>query len=314
MVYAYIGVDKKMKVIITEAIHDDGIKYLKRFAEVDCKFGISRIDLISNICNYDGIIVRSDTKIDRKIIDAGNKLKTIGMAGIGLNHIDVDYAIEKKITVYNVQDGSNDSVAELTIALMLNIVRKINPAVNSVKLYNEWDKYGYTGRQLKGMVMGIIALGKIGSRVATMCKTIGMKVIAFDPYTTKEKAATVGVDLVDFNELMARADVISIHAPLTKDTYHLIGEKQINKMKKGAFLLNLGRGGIIDEGVLYKALKDGHLAGAAVDVMEKEPPGQSRLFKLENFIVTPHIGAGTVEAQQYISMSIVKKVLSGITV
>lgn len=299
-----------IKVLITEVIHEEGIKYLEEIVQVDCRFGISQEELLCIISEYDGMIVRSDTKVDRKIIDAGTKLKVVGMAGIGLNHIDLEYAKEKNVAVYNVKDGSNDSVAELTIGLMLNMVRKINEAVNAIKLNNQWDKYGYTGVELKEKTLGIIALGKTGSRVAKVCQALGMEVIAYDPYIDKAKAAKIGVSLVGFDEFLEKADVISIHAPLTKKTYHLIGEEQIKKMKKGSYILNLGRGGIINEKALYIALLEGHLAGAAVDVMEIEPPGKSKLFELDNFIVTPHIGAGTLEAQQYISMKIAKKVLN----
>ncbi|MDK2836485.1 MAG: D-3-phosphoglycerate dehydrogenase / 2-oxoglutarate reductase [Thermosediminibacterales bacterium] len=299
-----------MKVIITEKIHDAGIEILKKYADVDCKFGISREELLENVEKYDAMIVRVGIQIDKEIIDKGKNLKAIGMAGIGLNHIDVEYAKQKGIGVFNVPDGSNNSVAELTMALMLNIARKVNAAVNSVKFNNEWDKHAYVGRQLKGKVLGILALGKIGSRVAKFAQAFDMKVIAYDPFIDKARAEEINVELVELDELLQRADIVSIHTPLTKQTYHLIGDEQINKMKKGAFLLNLGRGGVVDEESLYKALKEGHLAGAAVDVMEQEPPGKSKLFELDNFIATPHIGAGTIEAQEYISKSIAEKILS----
>ncbi|MDI3534578.1 MAG: D-3-phosphoglycerate dehydrogenase / 2-oxoglutarate reductase [Thermosediminibacterales bacterium] len=299
-----------MKVIITEKIHDSGIEILKKYADVDCKFGISREELLENIEKYDAMIVRVGIQIDKEIIDKGKNLKAIGMAGIGLNHIDVEYAKQKGIGVFNVPDGSNNSVAELTMALMLNIARKVNAAVNSVKFNNEWDKHAYVGRQLKDKVLGILALGKIGSRVAKFAQAFDMKVIAYDPFIDKTKAEEINVELVELDELLQRADIVSIHTPLTKQTYHLIGDEQIKKMKKGAFLLNLGRGGVVDEESLYKALKEGHLAGAAVDVMEQEPPGKSKLFELDNFIATPHIGAGTIEAQEYISKSIAEKILS----
>jgi len=298
-----------MKIIITEKIHDAGIKLLKKYADVDCRFDIFHQELLECLEDYDAMIVRAATKVDKEVIDRGKNLKAIGMAGIGLNHIDVNYAKEKGIGVFNVPDGSNDSVAELTMALILNIVRKVNTAAFSTKYKNEWDKHAYVGRQLKDKVLGIIALGKIGSKVAKFCQAFGMKVISFDPFLDKAKAEELNVELVEMDELLARADIISIHAPLTKQTYHLIGEEQIKKMKKGSYIINLGRGGIVDEESLYKALEQGHLAGAAVDVMEQEPPGKSKLFELDNFIATPHIGAGTVEAQQYIATSVAEKIV-----
>jgi D-3-phosphoglycerate dehydrogenase len=294
-----------MKVIISEQIHPDGIKRLQEKMETDVRFGIKREELLACIDKYDAMIVRADTKVDCEVIDAAKNLKVIGTATIGLNHIDTEYAAQKGIKVYNCPEGSIDAVAELTIALMLNLVRKVTAANNSVKLEGRWDKNGFPGIQLKGKTLGIIAVGKIGSRVAGFGQAFMMNVLAFDPYLPPSVAEGMKVELVSLDELLQRADIVSIHAPLTKDTYHLIGEKEIRKMKPGSYILNLGRGGVVDEEALYKALKDGHLAGAAADVMEKEPPGRSNLFELDNFIITPHIGAGTIEAQQYITDKIV---------
>lgn len=299
-----------MKIIITEKINNSGINLLKKNCEVVCDFGISREELLDCIEDYDAMIIRADTKIDSILLDKAKKLKAIGMAGIGLNHIDVAYAQDKNIAIFNVPDGSNESVAELTIGLMLNIVRKVDAAVHDTKAKYDWNKHAFIGRQLRDKVLGIIALGKIGSRVAQFCQVLGMKVVAYDPYLDKTRADELQVKLVGLDELLSLADIISIHAPLTKDTYHLLGAEQLKKMKKEAYLINLGRGGIVDEDSLYLALKEGHLAGAAVDVMEEEPPGKSKLFELGNFLVTPHIGAGTVEAQDYIAFNIAEKVLN----
>ncbi len=299
-----------MRIIITERIHEQGIQLLQRKAQVDCCFDISREELLKCIGDYDAMIVRAATKIDQEIIEAGAKLKAIGMAGIGLNHIDVAYAKNKGIAVFNVPDGSNESVAELTMALLLNLVRKVNPAVNATRYKKEWNKHGYLGSQLHGKTMGILALGKIGSRVAKFAQAFGMKVIAYDPFLDQEIARAMDVELVELDGLLVQADVVSIHAPLTKDNYHLINGDKIRKMKPGSYLINLGRGGIVDEESLYQALVQGHLAGAAVDVMEQEPPGKSKLFELDNFMATPHIGAGTVEAQKNIAMKIANTVIS----
>jgi len=299
-----------MKALITEKIHEAGIEYLRQHAKVDCKFGITRDELIKEIANYDAVIVRADTHVCKEVIKAGKKLKVIGTATIGLNHIDCEYAQQKGIAIFNVPDGSNDSVAELTMALMLNIVRKVNAAVNSTKYHRQWNKHNFVGILLKDKTLGIVALGKIGSRVAKYAQAFGMRTIAYDPFLPKERAEKIGVELLELDEVLSQADIISIHTPLTRQTYHLIGDKQLKKMKKGSYLLNLGRGGVVDEEALYEALKEGHLAGAAVDVMEKEPPGNSKLFQLDNFIATPHIGAGTVEAQEYISLKVAELVIS----
>lgn len=299
-----------MKVIITEMIHENGIELLKNHMEVDCKFSITKEELTSTLADYDAMIVRADTLVDKEVIDSGKNLKAIGMAGIGLNHIDFEYAKKNNVAILNVPDGSNNAVAELTMALILNLVRKINAAIFSVKYKKEWEKHEFMGEQLENKVVGIIALGKIGRKVAKYCQAFGMKVIANDPFISKEIASELNVEIVQLNELLVRSDIISIHAPLTKRTHHLIGSKEIGKMKEGAYILNLGRGGIIDEDSLYNALLKGHLAGAAVDVMEKEPPGDSMLFGLDNFIITPHIGACTIEAQRYISEMIAEQILN----
>lgn len=298
-----------MDLLITEKIHPKGIRLLEKYFQVDCKFGLSQSKLNNCIKKYDAIVIRAATPVSKEIIDSAIKLKAIGMAGIGLNHIDVNYAKKKGIAIFNVPDGSNQSVAELTLALILVSVRKVNQAIYSTKYKGEWNKHGFIGKELKGKTLGIIALGNIGKRVAKYCQSIGMKVIAYDPYLDLNKAKKLNVNLVELNDLLEKSDIISIHAPLTSDTYHMIGEKEIDKMKTGSYLINTGRGGIIDEESLYDALVNKKLSGAAVDVMEKEPPGKSKLFQLDNFIATPHIGAGTIEAQRYISIEIAKKII-----
>lgn len=300
-----------MKCLITEQFHQSGIELLKENGTVDIRYNINREDLLECIGEYDALIVRSDTPVDKKLIDCGKRLKVVGMAGIGLNHIDTEYAKEKGIAVFNVPDGSNDSVAELTLALLLCISRKVYNAIDAVKK-NLWDKTGYTGNQLKDKTIGLVAMGKIGSRVANLCQAFGMKVMAYDPFIDPSLAAKMDVELVSLEDLLMNSDIISMHAPLTPQTHHMIGKKQLDMMKEEAYIINLGRGGLIDEDALYDALANGKLKGAAVDVMEKEPPGPSKLFELDNFIATPHIGAGTIEAQQYIALSLANKVINHI--
>lgn len=297
-----------MKCIITEQLDETGIKMLNEFGEVRLAYGIARKELLQVIKDFDVLIVRSDTPVDKELIDKGVNLKVVGMAGIGLNHIDTEYAKAKNIQVFNVVDGSIDSVAEMTIGMMINIARKLSKASYDTK-NKIWNKTGYLGNQLKGKTLGLIAMGKIGSRVATLAQAIGMEVIVYDPYLDPKIAEQMNVKLKSLIELLEEADVISIHTPLTKDTYHMIGEKEINTLKKGSYIINLGRGGIIDEDVLYHALKNGQLAGAALDVLEVEPNCDSKLFTLDNVIITPHIGAGTVEAQQNIARSLANKVI-----
>lgn len=298
-----------MKVLIPEKIHDDGIALLQKYVEVECRFGITQQEFAGIIDQYEAVVIRGLHYLDKTVIDRAVKLKVIGVNAIGLSIVDVDYAKEKGIGVYNVPDGSIDAVAELTMALMLNLVRKVHGAVNSVMSEGKWDKHSFTGIQLKDKVLGIVSLGKIGSRVACLAQAFDMKVIAFDPYMDSAKAAELGVELVKLGELMSRADIVSVHSPLTKETHHLIGKEQLRGMKNGAYLVSIGRGGVVDEESLYEALKSGHLAGAALDVLEKEPPKANKLFALDNLICTPHIGGSAMEAQKFISKSIAEKVL-----
>jgi D-3-phosphoglycerate dehydrogenase / 2-oxoglutarate reductase len=298
-----------MKLLITETIHPAGIKMLEKYLQVDCSFQITKEQLKEKIKDYDALIVRSGMKYDKELLEQGEKLKVIGLAMIGTDNIDLNYCKDKGIKVFNVPEGSYNSVAELAMTLILNVLRKIHPAVQSVKEKYLWDKTVYVGHELKGKALGIIAVGKIGSRLAKFAHAFDMQVLAYDPYVSPEQAKSMGVELLELDKLLALSDIISIHAPLTKQTYHMISEKQIDKMKNGVYLFNFGRGPIIDEESLYLALKKGKIAGVGVDVMEKEPPGKSKLFEFENFVVTPHIGAGTVEAQKYISEEIGRKVL-----
>jgi len=298
-----------MRLLITEKVHPAGIELLKKYLEVDEDFEITREELKEKIKNYDAMIVRVGIKYDQELLERGEKLKAIGMAGIGLDHIDLKYTKKREIAVFNVPEGSFNSVAELAMALILNVTRRVYPAVQSVKEKHQWARTVYIGHELKNKTLGIIAIGKIGSRLVRFAQAFNMKVLAYDPYISSENAESLNVELVELDQLFLRSDIISIHAPLTKETYHMISQENIDKMKKGVYLFNFGRGPLIDEDSLYLALKNGKISGVGVDVMEKEPPGYSKLFEFDNFIVTPHIGAGTVEAQKYISEEISKKIL-----
>lgn len=300
-----------MKCIITEPFNQKGVEMLKKSISVDIKYNICRDELLKCINIYDVLIVRSDTYVDKTLIDCGKELKIIGMAGIGLNHIDVEYATNKGIKIFNVPDGSNDSVAELTLALILCINRNVYNAIEAVK-NNRWDKNGYCGNVLCGKTIGLVAMGKIGSKVANLCKAFKMNVLCYDPYIDLCVAENLGIKVVPLEDLLTKSDIISLHAPLTEQTYHMIGEKQFGIMKKDSYIVNLGRGGIIDEEALYNALVNGKIKGAAVDVMESEPANYSKLFGLDNFIATPHIGAGTIEAQEYISVSLATRIINHI--
>lgn len=301
-----------MKCLVTELFNEAGIKiFEENGVEVTLAYGKSLDELKEMVKDYEILVVRAATPVQKDFIDAGSKLKAIGMAGIGLNHIDVEYAKSKGIGVFNVPDGSTTAVSELAIGMMLNVLRKIGNANSFVKGGN-WDKTGFTGNEIRNKVVGILSLGRIGFRVAEICLAFGAKqIITYDPYLKQEVADKIGAKILPLDEVLKQADIISIHTPLTPETKHMIGKAQFDMMKDGAFLFNLGRGGIVDEDALYDALVSKKLAGAGFDVMEQEPPAKdNKLFGLDNFSITCHIGAGTHEAQIYISESLANQILN----
>ena len=301
-----------MKCLVTELFNQSGIDvFEKNGVEVTLAYGKSIPEITDMVKDYEILVVRAETPVQKAMIDAGVKLKAIGMAGIGLNHIDVEYAKSKGIAVFNVPDGSTTAVSELAIGTMLNVLRKIGNANNFVKAGN-WNKTGFTGNEIKNKTVGILSLGRIGFRVAEICLAFGAKeIVTYDPYLKQEVADKIGARILPLDEVLKVADIVSIHTPLTPETKHMLGKEQFALMKDGSFLFNLGRGGIVDEEALYDALTSGKLAGAGFDVMEQEPPAKdNKLFKLDNFSITCHIGAGTKEAQIYIADSLANQIMN----
>lgn len=243
-----------MKIIITEKISDNGIEYLKKYSDVDVKLDIQKEELLKIIKDYDGIIVRSVTKVDRELIEKASRLKVIGRAGNGVDNIDVDTATEKGIVVVNTPDGNVVAAAELTIALMLSIARNIPQAFNGCKI-GDFRRNNYKGIELSGKTVGIIGLGRIGSLVATRLASFNMRVIAYDPYIPLSRFQKYGVEKVTFEELLKQSDFITIHTPKTEETTGIIKEEELKKVKKGVRLVNCARGGLFDEKALYNALK-----------------------------------------------------------
>ena len=272
-----------MKCLVTELFNQSGIDvFEKNGVEVTLAYGKSIPEITDMVKDYEILVVRAETPVQKAMIDAGVKLKAIGMAGIALNHIDVEYAKSKGIAVFNVPDGSTTAVSELAIGTMLNVLRKIGNANNFVKAGN-WNKTGFTGNEIKNKTVGILSLGRIGFRVAEICLAFGAKeIVTYDPYLKQEVADKIGARILPLDEVLKVADIVSIHTPLTPETKHMIGKEQLSLMKDGSFLFNLGRGGIVDEEALYDALTSGKLAGAGFDVMEQEPPAKdNKLFKLD---------------------------------
>ena len=305
-----------MKVLITDKINESAGKIIERVAEVDFLPTMTEDELIKIIPQYEALMVRSQTKVTAKIIEAGNNLKIIGRAGVGVDNIDVEAATQKGIIVVNSPDGNTMAAAEHTIALMLAMARNIAPAATSTK-QGKWDRSKFTGCELYKKTLGIIGLGKIGSHVAEVALALGMKLVVFDPFASKEIVEKMGADYVSsLDEFWGKCDFITVHVPKTKDTINLINKDTIAKMKKGVRLVNCARGGIINEQDLKDAIEAGQVAAAAIDVYENEPNiTECPLVNCDgNIVLTPHLGASTAEAQLNVAIDVaeqIKEVLSG---
>jgi D-3-phosphoglycerate dehydrogenase / 2-oxoglutarate reductase len=286
-----------MKVLVADPLAEAGVAKLAAEFEVDVRIGLGKPGLLDVIGDYDAIVVRSATQVDADVIAAGAKLKVIARAGIGLDNVDVTAATNRGVLVCNAPQSNVISAAEHTVALMLALARQIPRADRHLR-QGQWRHSGLEGMELHGKTLGVLGVGRVGALVAQRCSGFGMPLVAYDPYVSPERAARIGVDLVDsVLELCAVADVLTVHLPKTQETVGIIGEVELRAMKPTARLINTARGGLVDEHALYHALTKGWIAGAALDVFEAEPPTQSPLFELDNVVVTPHLGASTIEAQ-----------------
>jgi D-3-phosphoglycerate dehydrogenase / 2-oxoglutarate reductase len=286
-----------VRVLVTEQLSEQGLDLLRKDFEVDVRTELSGDELVGAIGSYDALIIRSATQVSADVLAAGTNLKVVARAGIGLDNIDVDTATRRGVMVVNAPQSNIISAAEQTIGIMLAQARNI-AAANSALKGGSWDRSKWEGVELAGKTLGLVGLGRVGALVATRAASLGMRVIAFDPYVSSERAKEIGVDAMPSLEaLLVQADFVSIHLPRTPETEGLIGAHELGLMKRGARLINTARGGIVDEEALAKALADGHLAGAALDVFAHEPTTDSPLFGFDNVVVTPHLGASTKEAQ-----------------
>lgn len=286
-----------MRVLVTEPLSEAGLDLLRRDFQVDVRPELAADGLAEAIRPYDALVVRSQTRVSAEVIGAGENLKVIARAGIGLDNVDVEAATRRGVMVVNAPQSNIVSAAEHTVALLLAQARAI-PQANADLKAGRWDRAAYRGVELQGKTLGVVGLGRVGGLVAQRCAAFGMRVIAFDPYVPRERAKEMGIELMPTLEaLLVQADFVSIHLPRTADTESLIGERELALMKEGARLVNTARGGIVDEDALAKAIERGHLGGAALDVFAEEPTTSSPLFALDEVVVTPHLGASTTEAQ-----------------
>ena len=298
-----------MKVLVSDSLAEEGVRRLESGAEVDVITNLSPEELIQKIKEYDALVIRSGTKVTADVIKAADRLKVIGRAGVGIDNVDVEAATKKGIIVLNTPGGNTISAAEHTIAMMLSVARNI-PQANAALHKGEWNRKKYTGVEFFNKTLGIVGLGRVGAEVASRMKAFGMQILAFDPFVTEEKARQMGLTLAPLETVLREGDFITVHTPLTNETRNLIDEDEFNIMKPGVRIVNCARGGIINEAALAKAVAEGKVAGAAVDVFTKEPPTGSPLLEQEKIITTPHLGASTAEAQVNVALAVADQILS----
>ncbi len=298
-----------MKVLISDNLAPVGAQILQDAGlEVDINTGLAPEELKKIIANYDGLVIRSATKVTAEIVAAAENLKVVGRAGIGLDNVDIPAASKKGIVVMNAPDGNATTAAEHAISMMMALTRNIPQATASMKA-GKWEKKKFGGREVSGKTFGILGIGRIGSIAADRAKGLHMQIIAYDPYMPKEIADKLGIELVSLDDLCKRSDYMTIHVPLIKETANILSTEQFKMMKNDAMLIDCARGGVVDEKALYEALTTGEIAGAALDVYAVEPTTleNNPLLGLDNFICTPHLGASTSEAQVNVAVAIAEQ-------
>ena len=299
------------KILLTDGLEENGKEILKASAEVVDQSGISADDLLKVVGEYDALIVRGRTKVTNAVFEAGKKLKVVGRGGVGVDNIDLEAAKAHHVTVVNSPLATTVAVAELTLSLMLSLVREIPRADASMKS-GKWLKKEFEGRELYGKTLGVLGFGRIGSAVAARAKAFEMKILAYDPVVSAEEIRARGGEPVSLDDLLKQSDMITMHMPLTSESKHLLNREAFSKMKDGVYIVCAARGGVIDEDALLEALNSGKVAGAALDVFATEPPGETELVAHPHVIDTPHVGAQTVEAQTRAAHDIAEEVLNAL--
>jgi D-3-phosphoglycerate dehydrogenase len=296
------------KVLIADKLSPAAVAiFQERGVEADVKTGLPKEELIKIIGNYDGVAIRSATKLTADVLKAAKNLKVIGRAGIGVDNVDIPAATAAGIIVMNTPFGNSITTAEHAISLMLALAREL-PAANASTQAGKWEKNRFMGVEITGKVLGLIGAGNIGSIVADRAKGLKMRVIAYDPYLSQERANDLGIEKVELNDLLARADFITLHVPMTPETKNILSADAIAKTKKGVRIINCARGGLVDENALKAAIDNGHVAGAALDVFETEPAKENILFGSDKVVATPHLGASTTEAQENVALQVAEQI------
>jgi len=303
-----------MKILISDNLSKQGVDILQKAGlTVDVRTKMPKDELVREIKQYEGLIVRSATKVTAEVIAAAEKLRIIGRAGSGLDNVDTVAATKRGIVVMNTPGGNTITTAEHTLAMIFALARKIPQATVSMKA-GKWEKERFMGMEMYNKILGVVGMGQIGSHLTRLAQGVLMNVIAYDPYLSEERARKMGVESVSLEELFRRADIITVHTPLTSETQNIINAATIATMKDGVRIINCARGGIVSEKDLYEALKNGKVAGAAFDVFEEEPVKPDHpLLTLDNFICSPHIGASTTEAQENVAVGIAEQIVDYLT-
>lgn len=295
------------KVLISDKLSPKAKEIFEaRGVEVDVKTGMSEDELLACIGEYDGLAIRSATKVNAKVLEAAKSLKVVGRAGIGVDNVEIKAATANGVVVMNTPFGNSVTTAEHSIALMMSMARKI-PQANASTHAGKWEKSAFMGTELSGKTLGLIGCGNIGSIVADRAQGLKMKVMAFDPFLSTEHAAAINVEKVELDDLLARADVISLHTPLNDATRGILNKGSLAKTKKGVMIVNCARGGLVVEADIKEALDAGHVGAAAFDVFEEEPAKENALFGMENVVCTPHLGASTAEAQENVAIQVAEQ-------
>jgi D-3-phosphoglycerate dehydrogenase len=298
-----------VKVLVVEPIAHVGVDRLRARHDVDERIGLSREEICDVLPGYDALVVRSQVKVDAAMIEAGPRLLVIGRAGVGVDNVDLEAATRAGIVVVNAPTGNTIAATEHTLGLLYALARRI-PAADASIRRGEWKRSAFTGVELRGRTLGIVGMGKIGQAIAARARAMEMHVLAADPYLSAEQAALHGTELVELGDLLERADVVTVHVPMTRTTRGMIGAAELARMKPGSFILNVARGGIVDEAAAAEGLRSGHLGGAAFDVYTSEPPADDNpLRDAPNTVLTPHLGASTEEAQVAVSEEVADQIL-----
>ena len=297
------------RILVTDLIAFEGLDLLKSRFEVDIRSGLTESELVEIIKDYDALVVRSETKVTSSVIEAGSSLKVIARAGIGVDNIDLEAATGLGIPVVNAPVGNTVAAAEHSFALILSLARNVPQAYSSMK-QGKWQRSAFMGVEVRGRVLGIVGLGRVGTEVSIRARVFGMELVAFDPFVSPDYAGRLGVELVSFDNLLSVSDFVTLHTPLTFNTRNLIGKRELALMKSDARLINVARGELVDELALLEALDSGELGGAALDVFVREPPDDMTLAQHCKVIATPHLGASTEEAQREVAIEAAEQVLA----